>query len=112
MSTKAELQATLTAANVEFPKRANKAALQALCDALPPKPERKQRVSTKAILRSLFANVGDEMLVADVVAHVQSEASVQAATITTMLGDLKNEKYAAGPTINITREGDKYVRVS
>jgi hypothetical protein len=52
------------------------------------------------------------MLVADVVAAVQEQASVQAATIVTMIGDLKNSKYAAGPCINIVRNNNTYTRES
>jgi hypothetical protein len=109
MSTKAELQAVLTAANVSFSKKDNKATLEAAIAALSA-PVRKQRVSTKQILRDMFANVGQRILVEEVVAHITAQANVAPATIVTMIGDLKNPKYAAGPTINIVREGNAYVR--
>lgn len=113
MSTVKSIKADLTALKVAFPAKANKAALSALlADAQAAAPARKQRVSTKQIIRDLFANVGDTMSVEDVVAHVTSVASVQPATIVTMIGDLKNPKYAAGDTINIVRSGDDYTRES
>jgi len=111
MSTLKSIKAELAARNIAFPAKANKAALSALLAAAPV-TVRKQRTSTKAILRSLFPNVGDSMLVADVVAHVTAQAAVAPATIVTMLGDLKNPKYAAGPVISITRVGDSYTRNS
>lgn len=113
MSTKKELQAKLTAANVAFTSKLNKAQLQTLLDASTAVPTvRKARVSTKAILRTLFPNVGDTHTVQHVVETVQAQANVQAATIVTMLGDLKNSKYAAGPTINIVRNANNYTRES
>lgn len=114
MSTLKSIKADLTARNIAFPAKANKATLSALLAAAPVAvvAVRKQRTSTKAILRSLFPNVGDSMLVADVVAHVTAQAAVAPATIVTMLGDLKNPKYAAGPVISITRVGDSYTRNS
>lgn len=111
MSTKKELQATLRAANIEFSSKANKAALQALVDAQS-QPARKQRVSTKQLIRDLFPNVGDTVSCEDVLAHIAAHTTVQAATVTTMIGDLKNPKYAAGPTVNIVRNNDNYVRES
>ena len=111
MSTLKSIKADLTALNVAFPSKANKATLSALlADAQAAAPQRKQRVSTKAILRNMFANVGQRILVEEVIAHVTAQASVAPATIVTMIGDLKNPKYAAGPTINIVREGNAYVR--
>lgn len=109
--TKAQLQAALDAANVTYKAKDNKAALQALLDACVV-PARKQRTSTKQLLRNLFPNVGDTHTVQHVVESVQAQASVQAATIVTMIGDLKNSKYAAGPCINIVRNNNNYTRES
>jgi hypothetical protein len=111
MATVKQLKAQLTQLNVAFPSKANKAQLTQLVEQAHA-PVRKQRTSTKQILRNLFPNVGDSMLVADVVAAVQEQASVQAATIVTMIGDLKNSKYAAGPCINIVRNNNTYTRES
>ena len=111
MATVKQIRAQLTAANVAFPSKANKAALTALLESAQA-PARKQRTSTKQLLRNLFPNVGDSMLVTDVVASVQESANVQAATITTMIGDLKNPKYAAGACIHIVRNNNSYVRES
>lgn len=109
------LKADLTAANIAFGKKDNKAALEALlAAATAPVVEatpRKQRVSTKQILRDLFADVGFQMSVEDVVAHITAITPIQPATIVTMCGDLKNPKYAAGELIYIVRSGDNYVRV-
>lgn len=108
-TTKKALQSELRELGVEFKSKATKAELEELLAAAK-KPARKQRVSTKAILRDLFPDVGTRHSVEDVVAHVTSLAPVKEATIGTMIGDLKNPKYAAGETINIIREGDDYVR--
>ena len=108
-----ELKAALTEANVEFAAKAKKAELVALLDAATaPAEPRKQRTSTKEILRELFVNVGDEMSVEDVIAHVTAITPVAPATITTMIGDLKNPKYCgkAGP-FHLVREGENYKRV-
>jgi hypothetical protein len=110
--TKKELQAQCTAANIAYTNKLNKAQLQALIDTNASTAVRKQRVSTKQILRNLFANVGDTYSVQHVTEHVQSIANVQAATIVTMLGDLKNTKYAAGKVIVITRNANNYTRES
>lgn len=108
--TKKALQQQLKALNVKYTRKHTIAQLEEMLNAA--SNTRKQRPSTKAILRSLFSNVGDTHSVADVIAHVTAQHSVQAATIGTMIGDLKNPKYAAGPTINIVRKGDNYVRES
>lgn len=105
-----QLKAALKAANVQFNSKASKAELEALYVAATATKQRKQRASTKTLLRNLFVNVGDTYSVADVIAHVTAQHAVQVATINTMLGDLRNVKYAAGPTINIVREGDNYIR--
>jgi hypothetical protein len=110
--TKKAVQAQLKALNVKYTRKHTLAQLQQLLANAQAATTRKQRPSTKAILRSMFPNVGDAHTVAHVIAHVQQQHAVQAATIGTMLGDLKNPKYAAGPTINIVRKGDSYVRES
>lgn len=107
--TKKQLHAACKAANISYTRKHTIAQLQQMLAAAQ-QPQRKQRASTKTLLRNLFANVGDSYSVADVVAHVTAQHAVQAATIGTMIGDLKNPKYAAGPTINIVRKGDNYVR--
>lgn len=108
-TTKAQLKAQLDELNVTYSSKANKSELEALVAAAQ-QPQRKPRASTKTMLRELFANVGDSHSVEDVVAHITAQHAVQPATIGTMIGDLKNPKYAAGPCINIVREGDSYVR--
>jgi hypothetical protein len=110
--TKKALQQQLKALNVKYTRKHTIAQLEEMLASATAATTRKQRPSTKAILRSMFANVGDTHSVAHVIAHVQQQHAVQAATIGTMLGDLKNPKYAAGPTINIVRKGDNYVRES
>ena len=112
MSTKAELQAALTSANVSFKAKDNKAALQALLDASTNSNVRKQRVSTKQLIRNMFPNVGDTHSVASVLENIAQHTTVQAATVTTMIGDLKNPKYAAGACIAIVRNANNYVRES
>lgn len=107
--TKKQLHKQLDELNVKYTRKHTVAQLQQLLAAAQ-QPQRKQRASTKTLLRNLFANVGDSYSVADVIAHVTAQHAVQAATISTMIGDLKNVKYAAGPTINIVREGDNYIR--
>ena len=111
--TKAQLKAALVAANIAFKANATHAVLSAALAAHNTvSTVRKQRVSTKQILRNLFPNVGDTMLVTACVTAVQEQANVQAATIVTMLGDLRNSKYAAGVVIDIARVGDSYTRNS
>jgi len=112
MSTKKELQAQLTSANIAFTSKQNKAALQALLDASTNSTVRKQRVSTKQLLRNMFPKVGDTHTVQAVLDNIAQHTTVQAATVTTMIGDLKNSKYAAGPCINIVRNANNYVRES
>lgn len=104
-----QIKAALKDANVSFPAKAKKAELEELLAAAQ-QPARKPRASTKTMLRELFPNVGDSHSVEDVVAHITAQHAVQPATIGTMIGDLKNPKYAAGPCINIAREGDTYIR--
>jgi hypothetical protein len=110
------LKADLTAANIEFPKKAKKAELEALLAAATAPAEttapRKQRTSTKQIIRDLFQDVGFEMSVEDVQAHVLAQASVAPATIVTMIGDLKNPKYCGKDGVfHVERVGDNYKRI-
>jgi hypothetical protein len=110
------LKADLAAANIAFPSKAKKAELEALLAAAteptPTEQPRKQRTSTKQIIRDLFQDVGFEMSVEDVTAHVLAQAAVAPATIVTMIGDLKNPKYCGKEGVfHVERVGDNYKRV-
>lgn len=109
-----QLKEALTQAEISFPNKARKAELEALLEAAtaPTAKPRKARVSTKEILRSMFENVGDEKTVQEVLDGVAAHTEVAPATITTMIGDLRNEKYC-GPKglFDIQRSGDVYTRV-
>ncbi|UCG52679.1 MAG: hypothetical protein JSW58_03780 [Candidatus Latescibacterota bacterium] len=113
--TKKDLLALCAEREISIAKKANKAsiveALEGFDAAQPAEAPRKQRPSTKEILRELFAEDGTELSVEDVVAHVLAQHQVAPATIGTMIGDLKNPKYC-GPkgVLNIVREGENYVR--
>jgi hypothetical protein len=111
-----QLKSELKNLDIAFPSKAKKVELEALLAAASPSDEpvevpRKKRTSTKAILRALFAKVGDELTVEDVTAHVVAQANVKPETIGTMIGDLKNPKYAAGEPVFIERKDNVYRRV-
>ena len=116
MSTIKSIKAELNNLNIAFPAKAKKVELEAILAAASPSDEpvevpRKKRTSTKTILRALFTKVGDELTVEDVIANVTAQANVKPETIGTMIGDLKNPKYAAGEPLYIERKDNVYRRV-
>ena len=126
--TKKGLQAELAKLGVSFKSRDTKDTLEALLKghvddnttvadksdiknhSQDPAESRTTRgPSTKDVIRGMFPKVG-ATIARD--ALFEALANVKPETVTTMLGDLKNEKYCGslGP-IAIEREGDEFTRV-
>jgi hypothetical protein len=69
----------------------------------------KRGPSTKDALRAMFEQTGTSIPVEDVLAAL---SHVKPDTVVTMLGDLKNKRYAAGPVIIVERQEGQFVRTA
>lgn len=105
--TKAQLQAQLKDLGVAFKAKDNVATLQSLLDAAQ-KPAPKKRVSSKDILRQLYAaNPNAAFTIEELHEHVSQYANVKQSAVETAITDLKNPNWAKGELLVLKRNGEK-----